>query len=74
MTHEAVSFEEVFHWTKFLAFESQKFLSLSLKKTLKLEFNVKMHCEINVKLYFMKYSERKISQCILPFRNYFQEK
>ena len=28
MTREAVSFEEVFHWTKFLAFESQKFLSL----------------------------------------------
>ena len=28
MTHEAVSFEKVFHRTKFLAFESQKFLSL----------------------------------------------
>ena len=28
MTDEVVSFEKLFHWTKFLAFESQKFLSL----------------------------------------------
>ena len=39
MTREAVSSEKVFHWTKFLAFESQKFLSLkyfmkALKKSL----------------------------------------
>ena len=34
-----------------------------------MEFNVKIHCEINVKLVFMKYSERKISWCILPFRD-----
>ena len=30
MTREAVSSEEVFHWTKFLAFESLKFLLLSV--------------------------------------------
>ena len=28
MTSEAVSFEKVFDWTKFLALETQKFLSL----------------------------------------------
>ena len=28
MTYDAVSFEKVFHWTKYLAFESQKLLSL----------------------------------------------
>ena len=28
MTLQAVSFEKVFHWTKFLAFESQKFVLL----------------------------------------------
>ena len=27
-----------------------------------------MFHEMTLKLYFMKYSERKISQCILPFR------
>ena len=38
-----------------------------------MEFNVKIHCESDVKLVFheilVKYSERKISQCILPLRD-----
>ena len=29
-----------------------------------------MFHEMTLKLYFMKYSERKFSQCILPFRNF----
>ena len=41
-----------------------------------LEFNVKIHCEINVALnyYFMKYSERKISQCILLLKPFIKLK
>ena len=34
-----------------------------------LDTKVKVFHEMTLKLYFMKCLERKISQCILPFRN-----
>ena len=55
MTRKAVSFEKVFHWTKFLAFESQTFFFTEMfHESIDKQFNwdFKIHCEINVKLIF----------------------
>ena len=66
MTLEA-AFEKVFHWTKCLVFESNKNfhwnVSWKLWITVYLEFNVRITKELTL---IMKYSERKISQCIFP--------
>ena len=35
-----------------------------------LDTKVKVFHEMTLKLYFMKSSERKISQCILPFKDF----
>ena len=50
MTREAVSLEEEFHWTKFLAFKSQKFLSLKCFMKAEKQFNQNLILRYTVKL------------------------
>ena len=65
MTREAVSSEEIFHRTLKISFTEV------FHESLKKQFNWNLMLRYTVKLtlneHFMKYSEKKISQCILPF-------
>ena len=68
-----ISLNKIFSfWKLKMSFTAMFYENL---KKVQLEFNVKIHCEISVKLIFheilwkkKKYSERKISQCILRYR------
>ena len=50
MTGEAVSFEEVFQWTKFLAFETKNLFHWNVSWKLKKQLNWDLMLRYNVKL------------------------